>query len=648
MRYRRTLGLLLASSIVIGGVTCIPRAGAATQMTHAVAAATTPTPAATATAQPVTATLAITPTTTNRGGLLTIAGAGFAANESVTLTISGTTGVTGTAKADAKGLLPPTGLTIPYSVKPGVYTVRATGATSKRTADARVKVLELTPSIALSAATASPNNTLTVAGKGFGRQEQVTLALNGEALPTVPSVITTTEGAFKATFAVPSTLLRGVNTVSAIGNESRVSAVATLIGHLPVASTYYFAGGVNTAGEHSMVNLLNTNGQPARVRLTFFFSNGATYTRLVDVAPTSQKTVAVSDLVRATGSFGLMLTADRQMTAQLTLNRDGKDGDSLLGTTGLDTRWYLAEGYTGLTFHETVSILNPDFHNPAHIVLHLLPFSCRQRRNVAVVVAPHSSRVVDINSLMPAQSLSIIVSSDRGVMVARTLTFSNDGYGMTTRTGSNLPATSWIFAEGSTTNRFQTFLTILNLNRSAALVTASFFSRTGSSLGSKTILVGGGSRANIKLNDLLSASGVATVVTSNQPIVVERPEYFGSPNDAGIAGSDVFGRNGAGIAWSFPGGDTANNRELLLLYNPSPTTVPIDVTLYPTEGKAITQRISVPPTVRYTLDVNALAPGITGLHGAVLRSATSQGFVAEQTIFAPNHSTLRSTEGLAQ
>jgi hypothetical protein len=646
MRYIRTYGLLLAIGVAIGGTTIMPQAGTATQTTHAVAAATTPTPAATATAQPVTATIAITPTTTNRGGLLTIAGAGFAANESITLSISGTTGVSGTAKADARGLLPPTGFTIPYSVKPGDHTVRASGATSKRTADAKVAVLELTPRIALSAATARPNNTLTVSGKGFGRQEQVTLALNGAALPTVPSVITTTEGAFKADFTVPSSLLRGVNTVSAIGNESRVSAVATLTGNLPVASTYYFAGGMNTSSERSMLNLLNGNGQPASVCLTFFFGNGATSSRTLDLGPTSQKSVAVSDLVHTTGSFGLMLTADRQIGAQLTLNRYGKDGDLMLGTTGLNTRWYLAEGYTGLTFHETVAILNPDQHVPAHVVLHLLPFSGRPRRNVAVTVAPHSSRMVDINSLMPGQSLSIIVTSDRGVMVARRLTFSNDGYGMTTSSGSNLPATSWIFAEGSTTNRFQTFLTILNLNRSAALVTASFFSSTGSSLGSKTILVGGLSRANIKLNDLLSAAGVASVVTSNLPVVVERPEYFGSPNDAGIAGSNVFGRNGAGIAWSFPGGDTTANHELLLIYNPSPATIPIDATFYGPDGKPATRRITVPPTVRYTLDVNAL--GITGVHGTVLRSANGQGFVAEQTTFAPNHSTLRSTQGLAQ
>jgi hypothetical protein len=660
MHFTRTVCLSLVLLLVGGGAiygpAFIPQAGATMRTTQFRAAATSTTQpltgtspsAATPTAQPVTATLTITPTSTNRGGLVAVSGTGFAASETVTLTISGTPGVAATAKADAKGLLPTTGISIPYSLKPGVYTVVATGATSKRTASSMVTVKDLTPSISLSPTSVSPGDTVTATGQGFGRQEQVTLALNGAALSTIPAVITTTNSAFSASFKVPSSLLRGANTVSAIGNQSRVSAVATLTGNLPVASTFYFVGGMNTASAHSFVHLLNTNGQPAQARLTFFFDSGATDTKLVDVAPTDQKVVAVSELEHTMGVFGLMLTADRQISAQLTIKRDGKDNDTLLGNTGLDTRWYLAEGYTGLTFHESVAILNPDFNAPAHVLLHLLPFSGRPGLDVPVTVPVHSTYVANINKLMPGQSLSIEASADRPVVVERTLTFSNDGFGMTTRSGSNRPATSWIFAEGTTVNRFQTFLTILNPNEMAALVTASFFSRTGSSLGSKTILVGGRSRANLKLNDLLSASGVATVVSSDLPVVIERPEYFGSPNDAGVAGSDVFGRNGAGVSWSFPAGDTAGNEEYLLVYNPSPTTVPIDVKFYGSDGKVVTKHVDVPPTVRYNIHVNALASGVTDMHGTVLHSTNGQGFVAEQTVFAPNYATLRSTEGLAQ
>jgi hypothetical protein len=56
----------------------------------------------------------------------------------------------------------------------------------------------------------------------------------------------------------------------------------------------------------------------------------------------------------------------------------------------------------------------------------------------------------------------------------------------------------------------------------------------------------------------------------------------------------------------------------------------------------------VPATARYTLNVNQLGRSVAPLHGVVLRSANGQGFVAEQTLFAPNHSTLGSTQGVAQ
>ncbi len=618
-----------------------------TQTLTATGAVSKRTATATVTLAAVTATFAVTPAATNRGGLITLSGGSFAANEAVTVTVDGVITPLATITATAQGTLSATGVSIPYSIPAGPHTLRATGAVSKRAATAGITIAALTPSISVSPSAAAPGATVTVTGQGFGRQEQVTLALNGAAISTT-APITTNNGAFSVSFTVPSTVLNGQNTISAVGNESRVTAVTALTGNLARAPLFYFAGGINTATEHSVVQVLNTNNQPADLTLHFYSDNGTITSKTATVAAHTQAVIPVSQYGLPSGTFGLQLNADRQVSAQLTIERDGRDGDTLLGNTGLGTTWYLAEGYTGLTFHENVSIMNPDPSVAAHVQLQLLPFGGHAGRSVTVTVAPHSNSVTDINALLPGQSLSIIATSDRPVVVERTLTFSTNGYGMTTRAGSNSPATSWIFAEGTTVNRFQTYLTLLNPNVTPALVTASFYSRTGTSLGSRTILVTGRSRANLKLNDLFSASGVASVVTSNQPIVVERPEYFGSPNGYRIAGSDVFGRNGAGVRWSFPAGDTQGRSEFLLVYNPSATTVPIDVTAYGSDGRTLTQRIAVPPTVRYNIDVGRLFPGLAAQHGIVLTSASGAGFVAEQTVFAPDHSTLRSTQGLGQ
>jgi len=657
------LGSPAASPTLAAAATPTARAAGAGPATSTVKATATGTATnkatATGTAKPgvtttqtvtptVKASLALTPTVANRGGVVTLSGAGFAANETVDITITATTPVTAMGKADANGLLPPTGVSLPYSLVPGAYGVSAQGAASKRLARGRVTVQQLTPSITLSPAAASPGGTVTVTGKGFGPQEQVTLALNGSALTTMPAAITTTNGAFTATFVAPSTLLRGPNTISAIGNQSRVTAVTALTGQLSRTARYYFAGGLNTSASHSFVALLNPNAQPASVRLTFYFANTTPRERTVTVEATSQRNLSVAGLSMPVGTFGLQVESDRQISAQINIARDGKDGDNLLGNSGLGTTWYLAEGYTGLTFHETVSILNPDPATAAHVQLQLLPIGGGAQRSVTVNVSPQSNVVQDINSVLPGKSISIVAISDRPVVVERTLTFGNGGYGITTRAGINTAAQTWIFAEGTTANRFQTFQTILNPGDTPAIVTAGFFGQTGGSLGSRTLVVPARSRANIKYNDFLTASAIASVVTSDHPVVIERPEYFGSPNSAGIPGSDVFGRNGAGVTWSFPGGNSGSLDEFLLVYNPSAATVPIVATFYGPHGQTVRKQINVPPTIRYNINVNTLIPGFAAIHGAILHTDSPQGFVAEQTVFSPDHSTLRGTQGLAQ
>src|SRR5437764_66947 len=80
----------------------------------------------------------------------------------------------------------------------------------------------------------------------------------------------------------------------------------------------------------------------AHARLTFFMANGSTVTSLVSVPGATRTDVAVSHLARINGTFGLSISADRVIAAQVNLTRDGRDGDAIPGSTGLDTRWYLA------------------------------------------------------------------------------------------------------------------------------------------------------------------------------------------------------------------------------------------------------------------------------------------------------------------
>jgi len=517
---------------------------------------------------------------------------------------------------------------------------------------ARASLPRTPPSITLNLQAARPGVPVAVTGQNFGPNELITLALDGEALTTRPAtIVSTTRGRFVASFIAPRSLLLGGNSIAASGATTGRSALAPLKGIPGVASHFYFAGGENTATVHAFLSLLNSENRPARVQLTFYGQGGVTTTRAVTLAATRERTLSVSDLVVFPGLFGLAVRADHAIAATLTLSRVGRDGDMLLGSPELATRWYLAEGYTSLTFNETVAILNPA-RTAARVTLRLAPTDGRHARSVTLRVAPHSEAITTINRLLPRQALSIVADSTQPVVAARALTFSSDrsgqGFGLTLRTGSTTPATSWFFAEGSTLDLFQTFLTVLNPNRARARVTARFYGASGQSLGARTLIVGAGCRGTLKLNTFLKASGIASVVASNLPVVVERAEYFGSPNNRYIAGSAVYGRNGPAARWSFPGGNGLGIGEFLQLYNPSARTVPIEGTFYRANGRTQRFHFSVQPHVHYTITVRRVARDFAPEHGVTLRSTNGLGFVAEQTLFTPDHRTLLSTQGFAQ
>lgn len=614
--------------------------------------AATPSPTATTT---LSVMLAVSPTVSERGSAVLVSGAGFLPRETIVIFMQGLSAETVSARANGSGLLPPTPFVIPYAVTPGLHSVVARGTTSRRQVSTTITVQALSPRITLGTAMISPGAVETVSGAGFGDGEPIVLTINGMPLDTTPTSITASSGAFTAIFSVPPSLLSGDNTIAAQGLASRTIALAPLKGVLPIVSQYYFSGGLNNGSEHSYLALLNSNDAPARVQLTFYFDDGSGLLEDVPIiAAHTHVLLSIANFALPVGTFGLEVGGDRAVSAQLNLLRDGRDGDNLAPVRSLSHTWYLAEGYTGATFQENVSILNPDATMPARVVLRLMPSGSREVDKVVTVPA-HSNVVRNINDLSPNASLAIVAQSDRPVLVERSLTFGTDGYGLTASAGVTTPRTTWTFAEGTTANHFQTFLTVLNPNDIPTTVNSHFYGVMGQTLSSRSIVVSAHARVTLRYNDFLNASGIAAVVTGTLPIVVERPEYFGSPNAQSIAGSDAFGVNAPATRWSFPDGSrvTANGAvsptvsEYLLLYNPLTTTVPITATFYDAGGRVAIKKLSVSPMTRYTLNVEKLLPALSPSHGVVLESPPGFPFVAEQTVFALDYSTLRSTAGLS-
>ena len=393
MRTKKTLAVLLAGSMAASGFALAP---AARQCGDDAARRRMPLAAA-------KTMITATPSTTNRSGVVTVSGSGFVPNETVKLSISGMSGVAVTAKADAKGMLPATGLTIPYSLKPGSYTVTATGVSSKRASNTMIKVAALTP-------VDQPERPLGRAGRDGDRHREGLRGQGaGDALAqrrsadTTPAVITTTNGAFTATFTVPKALLNGANSISAIGNESRVNAVTSLDGE-PHAVGAVLLCRRDQYVARPLLRVVAQHQQAAGARASerSTSTRAPAYTADVTVNATSQKRVSVASLGNyPEGTYGLVVKSDRPIAAQVATERDGMDGDVMLGNSAPDTHWYLAAGATSGTFQENVSIFNPDPSTPTGVQLQLVTAAGKMGKTVMVTVPAHTNYVANVNKLFP-------------------------------------------------------------------------------------------------------------------------------------------------------------------------------------------------------------------------------------------------------
>ena len=83
-------------------------------------------------------------------------------------------------------------------------------------------------------------------------------------------------------------------------------------------------------------------------------------------------------------------------------------------------------------------------------------------------------------------------------------------------------------------NNFETYLTILNPDSSQpAAVTATFFDQAGNVLGNDTIVIDPLRRGNIKVNDFVRSSGIATILSANIPVVADLDLPVDSQTDTG-------------------------------------------------------------------------------------------------------------------
>ena len=138
----------------------------------------------------------------------------------------------------------------------------------------------------------------------------------------------------------------------------------------------------------------------------------------------------------------------------------------------------------------------------------------------------NTRETIDVNGAIGSgKEVSIRLESTQPIVAERPIYFNfkgrNGGHNSTGATGAS---TLWYFAEGFTGDGFQEYLTLQNPGGTRANVTIEYQYRNG---GGMTQIVSVVARETIDVNAVVGGGKeVSVTVTSDTPIIAERPMYF--------------------------------------------------------------------------------------------------------------------------
>jgi len=375
------------------------------------------------------------------------------------------------------------------------------------------------------------------------------------------------------------------------------------------ANIMYFAEGTTRPGFDQWICIMNPNDEEAIVNITYMMSDGTTMPQLVVVEPTSRSTIKVIDAIGPDKDVSTKIASDQPIVAErpIYFNYHGlwPGGHDVVGAVAPAMEWYFAEGTTRDGFDEWLCLQNPNDTTVDVEITYML--QGEEVRIQTVEILPTSRETIDVRGFLgPNIDCSAKVTADAGIIAERPMYFNYQGAwsGGHDVLGATAPSTEWYFAEGTTRDGFDEWLCIQNPGLVPALVYINYMLGTGENL-VQVEEVGAQSRRTISVAEFLGRGhDVSMTLTSNQPIVAERPIYF---NYVGLTGGhDVVGATAPAVEWYFAEGATQNGfQEWLSIQNPNNEEAEVTITYMLGTGETQDQVITVNPRSRETVDVNS-------------------------------------------
>jgi hypothetical protein len=411
-------------------------------------------------------------------------------------------------------------------------------------------------------------------------------------------------------------LVKGVNTitVTATDNDGRTSTDTIVITVNEL--TYYLAEGATSTFFTTDILLANPNDQPAPFTIQFLNEQGPMSTQSFALAPQSRKTIRVNDMpgMAQAGGISTIITSTDALPiiVERTMMWDQRGYGSATdhASDGVAPTWYFAEGAQGF-FRTYLLLANPrEGNNVAHVRY------LRDNEPVFTFDYPltrYQRFTVDIGSHpeLRTRTFGIEVTFDQPGVAERAMYFGSDPLwlGGHESGGATSLSRSWFLAEGATGSYFKTYILLANPSSQEAHVNLDFLPSFGAVIHTtRTVPPNERRSVDISGEDLtLRNAAVATRVTSDVPIVVERAQYWPGGPDTWQETHNSFGLTEAGTKWGLAEGRigmAAHYQPYILVANPGATEANVTIRFLRDEASGsapFSRTFKVAPNSRFTV-----------------------------------------------
>jgi hypothetical protein len=321
------------------------------------------------------------------------------------------------------------------------------------------------------------------------------------------------------------------------------------------ATTWYFAEG-SQGFFQTFLLLSNPGTTPNSATVQWLLEGGTTVTTTHDLPATSRETIFAGDVPGLVDqSFGIVVTftqpgvAERAMYFGTPLFNGGHES---AGETSPATDWFLAEGATGTFFTTFVLMANPNA-DAADLEITYFPTSGVPVTKTQTL-AGNSRLTLNIAAEDPTlagTSVATRVQSSQPIVVERAQYWPglpDTWYEAHNSFGVTQAGQKWGLAEGRVggPSVASTYILLANPGTEEATVTIQYLREPGSSpqTVTQTVTVGATSRVTVPVDPFSATPPAAgetfgAIITSTQPIVVERALYFDAGGVLWAAGTNA-------------------------------------------------------------------------------------------------------------